>query len=781
MGSESSPTASSRTVDRRSRPLWQVPVFLVGVTALAVAWFVRPPADSGPRRITWLLNRARQNLNRPDGDAEAAARDAQQAIDMIEVLYPGGDRAGEGYLLLGTARMRLGDRTPGEAGRPSWNDARKALQEAEKLGVPAAEQGHLRYRLAKVAFHLGDDPLQVAKGLSATAEEAEDRAEAYDLACEAFLRLTPPDYQKALEANTKLREQSMLRDDLLARAKLRSGELKLKLGRTEEARKDLELIGPSAPAAVLSRARVLRARSYQEESKWAEAAALWQAELADSRQQPGDRSEILYLLGVCHRKLDQVDEAAKVWDECVRANTGSPECVAAAVQLVEVRLNHKQYAQALDLLKNATAKVQKPEDWTNAYVDRAALADAFEKSAKAFREAGEFELAMQLAGHFEHLAAPGRAVTLRAEVATEWARKRTAPADGSKVAPEEEQAARDLFSRAASAYLDIASGLGEEARADSLWQAAGRFVEGKDLAKAVTTLDLFLKTEKRPDRLGEGWFLLGEVRRQSKDNEGAEAAYIACVKYQTPFMFRARYELAMLYWQAGQVDQARDILVQNVQDLHLDHDRETLEKSLYALGNFAYLRHDYAEVVKCLEEVLKQAPANRTANQEQTRARYQLANSFRQLAAEAKRDEVLGDSPNPEYLKHLQEKHRHFLDKAAGEYEELAKFLETPESAGHLTPDERHEVPFTAAKCQFDLGEYAKALAIYEHMIETTTDLHVTMQALGCAANCHYGLREQDKAQLCLEQIRKNLPSLERAEQKQWEEWLNLAPKPAVR
>ena len=40
---------------------------------------------------------------------------------------------------------------------------------------------------------------------------------------------------------------------------------------------DLELIGPGAPAAVICRARVLRARSYQEESKWAEAATLWQA------------------------------------------------------------------------------------------------------------------------------------------------------------------------------------------------------------------------------------------------------------------------------------------------------------------------------------------------------------------------------------------------------------------------------------------------------------------------------------------------------------------------
>src|SRR5438067_1346343 len=86
-------------------------------------------------------------------------------------------------------------------------------------------------------------------------DPADDGADAYDLLCRAYMQLTPPDYQKALDANTKLREQPVLPDDLLAKAQLRSGELKLKLGHTEEARKDLELIGPTAPGAVAGRAR----------------------------------------------------------------------------------------------------------------------------------------------------------------------------------------------------------------------------------------------------------------------------------------------------------------------------------------------------------------------------------------------------------------------------------------------------------------------------------------------------------------------------------------------
>jgi tetratricopeptide (TPR) repeat protein len=768
MGTETSSTI--RPPDKRSRPLWQVPIFFIGVTALGLAWFMRSPVDVGRRQIATLLSRASQNLDRPDGDVEAALDDAQQAVERIGA---DGERAGEANLLLGTARIRLAERAAPEAANSFWVAARQALEQAQREDVPPKSRTRLHYRLAKVAFHLGDDPHHVAEEITANVPEGEEAADAYMLLSEAYTRQTPPDYSKALDAITKLREQSFVRDDMLAKVKLRSGELKLKLGRAEEARKDLELIGPGAPAAALSRARLLRARSYQEDGKWAEAASMWQAALADTRD-GAERTEMLYLLGVCHRRLDQPSEAIKAWEECTRTGAGTPEAVAAGIQLAELRLERKEYAAALELLANATAKVQQPSEWNNPYVDRDRACEVLEKASKAFRGAAEFELAMRLNGQFEKLATPGRTVALKAEVSTEWARKRSTPADGGKLSPEEEKAASDLFARAGAAYLEVAAAAPEDGRADLLWQAAGRFVEGHDLEKAVVTLEQFLQTEKRPDRIGEGWFLLGEAKRQSKDVAGAEAAYLACVGCPTSFQYRARYQLAMLYWQAGKADQAREQLGQNLHLLAFDHDTEALEKSLYALGNFAYQRHDYAEVVKRLEQALSQFPAN----PEQTRARYELANSYRQLAAEAKRDEMLGDSPNPEYIKHLQEKHRQYLQKAAREYEELATFLEKPESAGHLTIDERIEVPFTAAQCYFDLGMYAEALTVYDRLLQTNTDQHVTLQALGGAARCHLFLRQEDKARERLDEIRKGLAGLKKAEQKEWEEWLSLASKP---
>ncbi len=769
MDTDRSATVSPPPAGRARRPLWQVPVFLMGVATLTAVWVLRAPADSEAYRLAHQLNRARQILSRPDGDAEAAAEAARGALELAG---PDGPRAGEASFLLGTALMRQGDRATGDAGRPAWLAARQAFEDAERLGVPPDDQGRLRYRLAKVEFHTGADPRLVADRLASAAAEAEDGAEAYDLLCQAYLRLNPPDCQKALEANTKLREQPVLRDDMLARVQLRSGELKLKLGRADEARKDLELINPAAPAPILCRARVLRARSYQDEGKWAEAAALWQAALNDPREPVPDRPLALYLLGLCHRKLDQPDEAVRAWEECAKAG-GGPESVAAAVQLAELRLDRKEFAAALDLLAVAAAR---SGEWNNPHVDRARATDVFEKAAKTLREAGQFELALKLTELFDRFAPAGRGAVLRAEAATEWARKRAEKAVAAKMTPEEQLAARDLLRIAGAAYAEAAAALPEDARNDLLWQAAGRYVEGQDFTQAIPTLERYLKAEKRPERVGEAWFLLGEARRQSKDLAEAEAAYLDCIKYPTPFAYRARYQLALLRSQAGRLDEAADILQQNLTNLRYDNDAEAREKSLFALGNLAYLRHDYREVVRRLEEALGQFPANPEA----TRARYQLADSYRQLAIQAKRDELIGESPNPEYVEHLRKEHQRWLQKAADEYQELALFLEKPESAGHLTPEERAAIPFVAAECRFNLGQYAESLTVYERLIESKPAPIVVLNALGGAFRCHAALGQRDKLRMRLDEIRKELAGMDESVRRQWEEWLSLATKPGI-
>lgn len=751
------------------RPLWQIPTFLCGVAALAAVLATRATCNDLPQMIGRDLDVARQYLSRPDGDADAAAAAAQRALDRGAAEL---DRAGEAYFLLGTARMRQGDRAAGESNRVHWEAARQAFAEAERQGVPAEDAGRLSYRLGKVGFHLGDDPRAVIERLTAGAEQAEDRAEAYDLLAQAHLRLPQPDYAKALEANSKLRELSLLRDDLLAAVKLRSGELKLKLGRAEEARKDLELIGPSAPPPVLSRARLLRAQSYQDEGKWAEAAALWQAALADTREPAADRPAALLQLGFCHRRLDRAEDAVRVWDECARTSMGA-ESTAAAVQLAELRVDARQFGEARELLTGAAGRIRTAAEWKNPYIGLERVCDVFEKTIRTCREAGQYEAALQLAGNYERFAAAGRAPMLRAEAATAWARKRKAEPAGSA---ENEQTVRDLFRQAGAAWTEAAATLSGQAQADAVWQAAGRYLEGQDATQALPTLERWLTLETRPERLGEGWFQLAEVHRRSKNNEAAEAAYLKCITFPTPFAYRARYQLALEHSRAKRLDRAVEILEQNLQSLRFEPDVDAREQSLFALGNVCYQRRDYRAVVRWLEEALGHFPANADA----TRAHFQLADSYRQLAARAKQDELNGESKNREFQEHLRKEHLRWLRKAADEFQELSTFLDKPESAGHLAAEERADVPFIAADCRFNLGQYKEALAIYEKLIAAHPNQLPGLNALGGAVRCHAALGDKDALRQRLDEIRRVLSGMDESVRQQWDDWLIVAAKPVT-
>ena len=87
-----------------------------------------------------------------------------------------------------------------------------------------------------------------------------------------------------------------------------------------------------------------------------------------------------------------------------------------------------------------------------------------------------------------------------------------------------------------------------------LWHSARCSWEARDLEQASARLEAVLKIEPTDDerkqdwyvqREGEANYLLGEVRRARNDTEGAASAYRECIKYTTPFAYRARYRLAL--------------------------------------------------------------------------------------------------------------------------------------------------------------------------------------------------------------------------------------------
>src|SRR5688500_3392200 len=127
------------------RRTWQVPAFLAGVLAVLAVWLARPLC---PQHRASPLDRdfaaVRRALDQPRVDARQRVALAERLLQQAE---PFPDHAGEAHFLLGSAYLRLAERStdPGDA----WVQARSHLGQAEALGVPEADRPRLAYRLGK--------------------------------------------------------------------------------------------------------------------------------------------------------------------------------------------------------------------------------------------------------------------------------------------------------------------------------------------------------------------------------------------------------------------------------------------------------------------------------------------------------------------------------------------------------------------------------------------------------------------------------------------------------
>jgi len=786
MDAQTAPLASSepegaKATGRSVRQLWQVPVFLLGVAVLVMVWVHRPCAgDCNTYQLQRELTSARHQL--AHNNPEAAIGLVQKVLEQADCIP---DRVGEAHFLWGSAELCLVDPANVSQATAHYQAALQHLELADQHGVPESDRPHLLYRLARAGLFTGVPPQNAIAYLSAAAEqlgEDKEKVDAYSLLTQAYLRLPQPDLKGALAANEKLRRLPLLSADVLERAKLLGGELKLQMNRPDDARKDREKINQHAPLALLTRARVLLGRTYQMEGNWSEAAQQWDKALSDPPESLAERGLILYQLGLCYRRMEQLDQAARVWEECYTRHPGE-QAQAAAVALADLYLQQGKNDKGLELLAVVGSSVPNPEAWKNSLIALAQVREVFDRGCQALRKAQSYDLAARLIGSYQTLAEPGRGQRLLADISADWGQARLAIARGleSEAQAHEEQAARDLLTRAGAAYVQTELLPAPPAeQAATLWRAITCYRDARDNNQVITLMTQFLNLiEKDTDpRAGEAYFLLGETFRQEKNIKDARDAYLKCMQYGTPFVFRARYQLAVQAIEEGNLDDAKDLLEQNISQLYIEGGNEVKQETYFTLGSLFFQRHNYQMVVRRLEQVLGTFPSS----PETTRARYQLAESYRQLAAQENQNYLLGEYKDPETRAHYWKQYRVWLAKAADEFYELAQSLEKlgdDEARRHLTAEELLQIPFIAAECRFNLGDYEGALKIYEALAKKMHERPEGLNALGGMVRCHSALSQPEQVKQRLMEIRLMLNGMDGAIRQQWEAWLTVAGKQA--
>jgi hypothetical protein len=726
--------------------LWEVPFLFLGAAALLSVWLTRPLwYDPDARQLRRDLLRARQLLEQRDapvGSVPALLADALNHIDRAPA------RAGEVHFLLGTAYQRLADQLPSDRQSETRARGRDHLEKAEALGVPESDVTRLRYRLGKVWFQTGVEPRRVIDYLAPTIEQAaDDRGEGYAMLTQAYLHLSVPDVRAALQANEKQLQQPIESESVFAPARLLRGELLLRLGERDAARKVLAKIGPRAPSRILARARHLQAMSYQDEHEWAKAAPLWEAVLNDHREPPPDPDRVWYFLGLCRRNQNHPG-AARAWEQVIH---GGETAQAAQLRLALLRMEKGDFAAALNSYETALASLARPAEYNNSLVERDEARGLVEAACRICREKGKFAEARQLALLHSRLAMPPAAQLLLAEVAEGWGKALHEQAQREKnaEAAHDMEAAVNRFREAGAAYEAAAeAALNQPDRADWLWHAAMAHLQAQDFNHAIPELKRLLELPAASVRFSEAWYRLARAYQavDLEHEKDARDAYVRCIEQAGPFAFRARHRLAEAEIRRKNWDDAEAMLLQNLELMRADADRAAHERTLYSLADVLFGRGEYRLAATRWEQALSHYPGNPEA----LSVRYRLGEAYRRLAEREfyhlRPTEPLGTDTKPHYWK----QYTFWMEKAASQFQMVADNLAAHRSAESQNPDAALllKALFAHADCRFELHQYGEAARLYDDLAQRYVNRYEALVALKQLWSCYVLPPPLDQLQL---------------------------------
>lgn len=744
-------------------PLWVWAVFWGGLGALILALVNGNLELLGPPSGIALLAKGREALdqNKPDLALGLAA----QAADA-DPKY-----AAPAALLSARALLAQAQSQSESIGLATARDAEGKLSGLADDQLDIADQALLKVARGRLSLLTRSGVEAAINGLKDVPDDAACAAEAYELLGLLCLRLDPPDHAAALRANESLRALAALTDERRAAAQVSAGELNLKLGKGDEARKVLDKVGPRAPGELRQRARLLAARSFHEEGRWADAANAWQAVLQE-KPDAAEAGLAWFRLGQAQSSLGNTSDAARAWAEAIAS--GAPEVAqAASLFLAETRAADASGEPAVKLVKAALKDVSGAKRYTNSLLPAAPAREMLERIVTGWANGGRFENALALNDAIIVLGSPEANKARRADLLEAEGRSYRERVGKPELPAEEALAkARERFLEAATCHAAVADLLSDpDLQADQVWQAARLAGEADRPVEAAGYHTRFIRMGRRQERLGEAWYRLGEALREQENKTAALQAYRNSINYTTPFAYRARYRLAADAMARGDLDAAAEALEQNIQLLRLEPDPEAQQMSLYALGSLLHQRRNWSMSVRRLEEALERYPANPQAG----RARLKLADAYRNLAGQEHQNFLTGEKITAETRDHFQSEHRRWLERAVATYRELLLAIELEAAGAPLTEAEKDQVFFLLADTLFNLGRYEDALHQYRNAQVRLTDPAQKLIALGGEVRCHSAMNQFTLMNTRIQEIRLALPSLDEKTRKQWESWVDLA------
>jgi TolA-binding protein len=753
--------------------LWQTPVFLLGLLALGgvLALSLLFPY-SGAAMLSKELAGAREALE--SGHLEAARQRADAALQSPQSAP---HLAGELHFVRGSATFLLAEAATGPEKTKLNAKALEDLRAAERLGVHRDRLPRLHYRLAVAEYLTGGDAEQAARRIDAVLEASPaDRLAGYGLLVQLHLGKAKANLEAALKANERLLAQPDLTNPNPAR--LQRGELLLRRKDGAEARQVLARIPVSTPE--YSEARHLRAWSHCQDGEFQAAIDLWEPALQAEDVRLPHLAQALFGLGRCYAQVGRpCQDVQTVWQRLEREAPDSEEAVAAAVELATL---HVLAGQADDALAQFTLALRRmTPTWQNAYADAAEVRALLEKTLDAWMSASEFENARRLAQLSAAVALPGEASRRFALASQKAGYALLRQAERAESAQREHLAekGRKLLREAGEAFETAVRELGAEGDSgELLWWSAENYLQAQEPARAAAVLEVYLRSELKPERKLEAQVALGEAYQALRRNQPAVDLLKQAAGHPGALQVRASYLLALAQMDLNQYAEAEGVLKQIMTFPLLDGGNEEFRLARFALVHVLFRREAFSDAADYLEKALEQDAQHPQAVQ----TRYWLAEAYRRAARQEKKLISAADTATARdfYLKRKQQQLERALEQFRLVVAGLEKVAETRLPADEAT--RLRDSRLGMGECLFNLGRYEEAAEVYRRQMECQGDSVAALTAAMHLTHCYTTLKQLDQAKATAARGRAILDrladgDLEAAGSKRsaWQDWFDNA------
>ena len=619
---------------------WQLPAFLAGVAAVALAAAKFPVAPDTPTA------RHHRNVKSLKLALDAKPLDAAAVESLAATVAADPAADAEARLLAGTALVAVAEQSPPRDGPPEadpWRRAAAQLAAVEAGGLAGGDDRKrlaFRHAKAEAALNAGDAKL-LALTLADVPPGEEIEGERRRLLAECYLRQAPPDFKHAREELQAYLSSSLrLHPVTAARAKQKLAGVHLSLNDRDKARTCLKEIGATAPADVQALAKAQLGRLAADENKFAEAVADFEAALANPALPADDRQRLGYEIATCHLHAKNPapnPAAAAPYLEATAKGTG-PSAANAGVLLAQTMLHDPAGRGRRGAAIDALAVVAKspalaglpdgpPRDENLPLVKDARA--AFEQAIATCQSEGDFASAVRAATEYSPVARPGRATEKRAEANAAWG-------TALKADPATAAAATEKLADAATSFAALAATFPTPAgKADLLRRAAQCHRAAGDDKAAAALIDQLTQTpgladdviatafvEKADGLLAGSQFDDGVKALRQAMARPTPAAATARVRLAVAHLDHARLRLKTATTEAakqevqGMMQLGKDLLAAAVNapgESAVEKDAQQL--ALFEMGKLHLNQMDLSEAETRFRQLLQTHPAGTQAGQ----------------------------------------------------------------------------------------------------------------------------------------------------------------------